>query len=305
MNHDFYMALEDEFRGGREEIKNRLTAYLPFVNGLKDVCASVKAIDIGCGRGEWLELLSEQKVEAIGVDVNDSMIAFCKGLNLNVVHDDVLSYLRRLVDESVGIISGFHIAEHLSFETLRSVISEAKRVLMPGGILILETPNPENITVGTSSFYIDPTHNKPIPPQLISFLTRFEGFERNKILRLQEANGVLDDVSVFTILTGVSPDYAVIAQKKCLENTSKQLDSLFNVEVGVTLIELAEKYEEKNNKALHYVVSKLKEAEGSLNELSGEIIRLNNSITQAKDVCQRLETELHEMASKFEHSEKK
>lgn len=83
-----------------------------------------------------------------------------------------------------------HIVEHIPFEDIQTLVQEAFRVLTPAGLLILETPNPENIQVATSGFYIDPTHTRPIPSQLLSFLPEYYGFKRTKILRLQEENNL-------------------------------------------------------------------------------------------------------------------
>ena len=88
--------------------------------------------------------------------------------------------------DSLTVVSAFHVVEHIPFETLRQLVDEAYRVLKPGGLLILETPNSENLVVGTSSFYLDPTHQRPLPAQLLTFVVEYAGFERVKTLYLQE-----------------------------------------------------------------------------------------------------------------------
>lgn len=169
MNDGFYHAFEERFRGSRDLIKSRLRVYLPFVEPLRGLNKDAKAVDLGCGRGEWLELLQELKFDAQGVDLDDGMLKICREVGLKVQTIDAIAFLKKLPDASHVVISGFHIVEHIQFIDLQVLVQEALRVLMPGGILILETPNPENIIVGTSSFYLDPTHQRPIPPQLLSF----------------------------------------------------------------------------------------------------------------------------------------
>ena len=213
--NDFYIAFENRYRGSRELIKQRQTSYLPYIAPLKTVYPNLKAIDLGCGRGEWLELLKENGVDASGVDLDDAMLSSCIASNLKVKKIDAISALQELPNASLHIISGFHIAEHLPFEQLIELIHQALRVLSPGGLLILETPNSENINVATSSFYLDPTHRNPIPAQLLSFLMTYSGFAFTTELRLNAdispAEGAW--LTLRNVLTGVSRDYALIAQK--------------------------------------------------------------------------------------------
>lgn len=172
MQTDFYRAFEDRHRGSRELITSRLRVYLPFILPFKHNEEKPKALDLGCGRGEWLQLLKESSFDAFGVDLDKGMLKACKTLGRSTKRVDALAYLRDQPDRSINIVSGFHIAEHLPFEVLTSIVMESLRVLTPGGLLILETPNPENIIVGSKSFYMDPTHQKPIPPELLLFLSR-------------------------------------------------------------------------------------------------------------------------------------
>ena len=250
MSEGFYSAFEERYRGPRSLIKARLQVYISFVEPLKKIYQDLKTIDLGCGRGEWLELLTELGFDAHGVDVEDQMLGPCRELHLNVQLKDALEALRSLADESQVVVSGFHIAEHISFSDLQNLVQEALRVLKPAGLLILETPNPENILVGTTNFYLDPTHIRPIPPLLLSFLPEFYGFERVKILRLQEALDIKGTpfTSLIDVLAGVSPDYSVVAQKSNSQELLAIFDQPFGVEYGVTLGELSEKYDQTNRK---------------------------------------------------------
>ncbi len=215
MHDDLYLAFAERYRGSRDLVKSRLGVYLPFVEPLQFIDRDCSAVDLGCGRGEWLELLQGMGIQAFGVDVNEDMIAVCRNLGLAAERADALGYLKRLPDASVAIVSGFHLAEHVHFDDLQAMVREALRALKPAGLLILETPNTENILVGTSHFYLDPTHHKPIPPLLLSFLPEHIGFERTKILRLQEPSGLAksESIRLLDVLSGVSPDVAVVAQK--------------------------------------------------------------------------------------------
>lgn len=247
MSAPFYRAFEDRHRGSRELIKGRLEIYLPFVDNLKQIYSVCHVIDVGCGRGEWLELLIEQGVEATGIDQDAGMLEACQSLGLPAEQADALQYLKEMPDESVVAVTGFHIAEHIPFEQLQTLIHEALRVLKPAGLLILETPNAENLTVGTHNFYLDPTHERPIPQPLLSFLTEHAGFSRSKILRLQEAPHLRDaqDVGLLQVLEGVSPDYAVVAQKSGNEEHLALFDALFDKKYGVSLQSLAKRFDSR------------------------------------------------------------
>jgi O-antigen chain-terminating methyltransferase len=180
----FYLSFEDQFRGTREDIKNRLQIYLPYIKNLKNHHHDVSLLDLGCGRGEWLELLKDNGFNGRGVDTNRMMVKLCQELELDVRESDVVSYLSELKNNSIDVITGFHIIEHLLFKTMIYLIDEIYRILTPGGFVIFETPNPENIIVGSCSFYIDPTHINPIPLESLKHILESRGLDRVEILRL-------------------------------------------------------------------------------------------------------------------------
>ncbi|MCE7527923.1 bifunctional 2-polyprenyl-6-hydroxyphenol methylase/3-demethylubiquinol 3-O-methyltransferase UbiG [Polynucleobacter sp. IMCC 30228] len=251
-----YKAFEDLHRGSHELIKSRLGVYLPFIEVVKSIyppapssstaTEAIEALDLGCGRGEWLELLKENGVSAEGIDLDDDMLSACRARGLKVATGDAVAYLQSRPNNSRSVISGFHIAEHLSLDDLKILVEESLRVLKPAGLLILEAPNTENLVVGTSSFYLDPTHQRPLPSQLLTFLTDYFGFARSKLLRLQEPALLRDEltpVSLFNVLSAVSPDYAVIAQKQAETNILARFDTLFNQDYGLSLAILASRYQ--------------------------------------------------------------
>ena len=141
-------------------------------------------IDLGCGRGEWLNLLREEGLAGKGVDDNYILVEQCGAQGLNVVQGEMLEYLRGLEDGSAGAITGFHIVEHLPLEYLVQTLDETTRVLVPGGVAIFETPNPENILVSSQTFHLDPTHLKPLPCALMQYLVEDRGLSRVEILKL-------------------------------------------------------------------------------------------------------------------------
>ena len=180
----FYVAFEDHFRGSREDILGRLKVYLPLLEEAKVGTLESPILDVGCGRGEWLELLSQSGYTARGIDLNRVMVEQCKARNLDVSESDVIAYLQSLPDTSFGAVTGFHIIEHLPFETLVRLLDETIRVLKPGGLAIFETPNPENVLVGSCNFYFDPTHCNPLPSPMIKFLVEARGLCKAKIINL-------------------------------------------------------------------------------------------------------------------------
>jgi ubiquinone/menaquinone biosynthesis C-methylase UbiE len=213
-----YVAFEDVFRGSRDEIKSRLTPYLEQI-GIAGAGSPGKPIlDIGCGRGEWLELLREHHLEAYGADLNSMMVERCNSAGLKALKADAVGHLRELPDKSLSAITAFHFIEHIPFDIFVNFLDEALRVLVPGGVLILETPNPETIRVGATTFYYDPTHRNPLPPIPTRFIVEHRGFVDVEILRLhpvtEERLQALDENSELLNRVLFGPqDYAIIARR--------------------------------------------------------------------------------------------
>jgi O-antigen chain-terminating methyltransferase len=215
-----YVEFEQAFRGSTQEIKNRQTVYLPILEEHTIGSAEMPVLDLGCGRGEWLELLREHGLHAAGLDSNDSMVQECRSAGLDVTQGDALSYLRSLPDASKGGVTSFHMVEHLPFEVTLTLIDEVLRVLKPGGIIILETPNPSNLFVGAHTFYLDPSHIKPLPSAMLRFFVEARGFIHARVLELNPCPEAMllpdDDNGIGKRLNEYfygPRDYAVVGRK--------------------------------------------------------------------------------------------
>ena len=172
-SQSIYASIENRFRGSEDFLLNQQRSYVELIQALPD---KGTVIDLGCGRGEFLSLLSEAGIKAIGVDQDALSISKCEEEGLDVVNDDLLNFLSSLEDRSVRAIVLFQVLEHLSFNDLTKVLVEAYRVLMPGGMLLGETPNGANLSVGGSTFWLDHTHVRPLHPELLSHLADFYGY---------------------------------------------------------------------------------------------------------------------------------
>jgi len=215
----FYEAFEDRFRGDPAAIKERQAVYLDDLRAAGVGDAERPVLDLGCGRGEFLELLGESGLSARGVDSNTMAVARCRARGLDVREGDLLAALAAETPDSLGAVTAFHVIEHLPLATLIAVLDGARRVLAPGGLLILETPNPENLRVGAHSFYNDPTHRAPIPPEVAAFMVAQRGFSEPAIRRLHPfpaRDRLPEETSearlLNTLLFGPQ-DYAVIARR--------------------------------------------------------------------------------------------
>jgi SAM-dependent methyltransferase len=186
-NHDldaFYLEFENRFRGTEEEIQRKQRPYIDVFKKAK-VDKNLPIADLGCGRGEFLDLLKQNDFNGIGVDLNESMVERAKKQGFKAVNNDAISYLMEQKSNSHAGVTGFHLAEHIPFDQLLLLIAEAYRVLAKGGILLLETPNPESVFVGAFTFHYDPSHLKPLPPDIMRFSALFKGFDRAEIMRMQ------------------------------------------------------------------------------------------------------------------------
>lgn len=213
-----YLSFEDRFRGDREDIKSRLVPYVEHITTAGAGDPGHPIVDLGCGRGEWLELLREKNLSAYGVDGNSMMIERTKGLGLDARCEDLLQHVNGLDDMCRSAVTAFHVVEHLPLNVLIDLLDEALRILIPGGMLILETPNPETMRVGATTFYNDPTHRHPIPPLVLQFMVQHRGFTEVEVIKRHPfTQGLLEaptaDAELLNRVLFGPQDYAVIARR--------------------------------------------------------------------------------------------
>ncbi|MDH4064586.1 MAG: class I SAM-dependent methyltransferase [Acidobacteriota bacterium] len=165
-----YVAFEDLFRGDRSLIRERQDDYVRLFAGRQDV------LDIGCGRGEFLQLLAGRGIRAIGVDLNHEMVALCRDAHLDVHEADALGYLRGRADGSLGGLIAAQVVEHLEPDYLAALLDEAFRVLSSGSPIVLETINVASWSAFFSSYLRDLTHVRPLHPDTLKFIVTASGF---------------------------------------------------------------------------------------------------------------------------------
>jgi len=213
---DCYLDLENAVRGSTEAIQSKVSAYVPRLQA-SVAGAGLPVFDIGCGRGEWLALLREQGFSARGADVNDAMVGACKRAGLNVAQGDGVATLLSVPANTLGAVTCFHVVEHVPAAYVLSLFEAAYRALAPGGLLIVETPNPENLQVASYSFYLDPTHRHPLPPPLLNFMARRAGFSGIEILRLNPYPQFAEEDDAYAPLLRkllfCGQDYGLVARK--------------------------------------------------------------------------------------------
>ena len=171
-----YLRFENRHRGPEEVIRARQRLYLPYFR------QTAKVLDLGCGRGEFLTLLKEEGLAAAGVELNPAMAAQAREKGLEVFEGDGLAYLQNSPDQSWGGIFLSQVIEHLDPETLRDLVRTAFLKLIPGGVLLAETINPQCLTTFSGAFYLDLSHHNPIHPEAARFLWESLGFQPVEIL---------------------------------------------------------------------------------------------------------------------------
>jgi 2-polyprenyl-3-methyl-5-hydroxy-6-metoxy-1,4-benzoquinol methylase len=176
-----WLKFAERFRGSEAAILQRQKIYPGRFRGHASV------LDIGCGRGEMLEVFREAGIHAVGIDLNEDSLAVCRGKGLEVESANLFDYLRELPDSSLGGIVCSQVVEHLPRERLPELVKLAHAKLRTGALLAIETPNPECLAIFATHFYLDPTHRHPIPPALMSFYLEEAGFGRIEVERLSPA----------------------------------------------------------------------------------------------------------------------
>lgn len=179
-----YFGFENRFRGSGEEIRARQERYLRYFEGKKNV------LDFGCGRGEFLALLKEHGVSAIGVDKEEKNIACCEKLGAEAFSADGFEYLEKLPDGSLDGFFSAQVIEHLTEQQLIRLVRLAFRKLKKGSAMVLETLNPECLKIFAESLYLDMSHMKPVHPLTLEFIAESEGFSKTEILYMTPTEGM-------------------------------------------------------------------------------------------------------------------
>lgn len=180
----WYQDLQDLHRGSQESLAEGQRAYIHHFNDrAADLQLAGPIFDLGCGRGEWLALMTAEGWAVRGVDSSEVAVAEARAQGLDVELGDLVEALEACPENALAGVTGFQVVEHLPFSRITALMHAAFRALVPGGILLLETPNPENLQVATYGFWMDPTHRHPIPPPLIMDLSFHVGFRDGSILR--------------------------------------------------------------------------------------------------------------------------
>ena len=243
MDSDFYIDFENNFRGSREQIIDVLSNYDGLIDYILTIDNDPSLLDIGSGRGEWIQKCNAKGFNSIGLELDAKMVNDCRKLNLNIQEGDALSLLDEFGEDTFSIVSAFHVIEHISHENLKKLIIHAKRILKPEGLLILETPSIDNLMVSSKSFHIDPTHINPIHPDLLSFMIKRIGFTELKYYFINSGplrNSQAD--SLTRVFNGVAQDLVLIASKSnILDNSIFDHVNLIerDMSLGITSLEAA------------------------------------------------------------------
>ncbi len=214
--HFDYVRFEERFRGSEEYVAENQQRYLKICGGHAPV------VDLGCGRGELLGLFQAGGVECAGVDADPDAVAACLEKGLEVEVGDLFGYLSRRENGSLGAILSAHVVEHLPPFRLPELIELAARKLKPGGILALETPNPGCLAIFAGDFYLDPTHQRPVPSKQLSFYMEESGFGGIEIQELNPAYELIPELATLRESASSGPfvekffgglDYVIVGKK--------------------------------------------------------------------------------------------
>ena len=176
-----YTRFADRFRGSEEYVRHNQRFYLPYFEGRRNV------LDIGCGRGELLSLFKDAGISARGIDLDEESVALCRARGLEAEVEDLFTYLPSQPDNNFEGIIASQVIEHLPPVSVPEMVRLAAAKLKPGGLLALETPNPECLAIFATHFYLDPTHTRPLPAPLMVFYLEEAGFGRIEVHRLSPA----------------------------------------------------------------------------------------------------------------------
>jgi O-antigen chain-terminating methyltransferase len=176
-----WLRFAERFRGSEDRIRAMQSIYVERFAGARNV------LDIGCGRGEFLESARDAGIGVRGIDLNEESVALCRSKGLDAEVADLFAYVPALADASLGGVYCAQVIEHLAPERLPEMIRVLSSKLAPDSVVAFETPNPECLAIFASHFYIDPTHTRPVPSSLLAFYLEEAGFGHIEVRQLEPA----------------------------------------------------------------------------------------------------------------------
>jgi 2-polyprenyl-3-methyl-5-hydroxy-6-metoxy-1,4-benzoquinol methylase len=286
-----YIKFENQFRGSRESILERLDQYKEVLTYVKEEYPNSKTLDLGCGRGEWLEKCKQYELSAQGIDASISMIKYCKNEGLNACKGNIFKIMPHLKSDSYSLITAFHIIEHLENAKIAKLLIEAKRLLKENGILIIEMPSIDNIYVSTESFYLDETHINKIHPQLLIYKLGLHGF-RSSELNYINGEAVEEQTHLMKqLFYKVGQDVTIVASKQTnlpkIKSGKPITYSIIKYPEKRAIITEIDINFEKNIRLLHQVSQQIKEeSERREAQLKLQADHLQNRINEQADHLQ-------------------
>ena len=286
MDENFYLRFENLHRGDSETLLAKFRVYEPIISLICNETNNPKFLDIGCGNGEFSTFISSFGGDVIGIEKNS---AYLKGENNKVllVHSDALTWLKRQDDSSFDFVSAIHVIEHLEFSYLYEMVGEIKRVLKENGIILFETPNPDNVTVATKNFYTDPTHLRLIPSSLLSFVIKDHGFSVTHKWGVNESPHVEKSTCIYDVIVGASPDYTIFGLVK-EKAFGGRLENVLRSAKGRSTKEMSDLFEARYQHDYSIISKELKKIDNKIfeqncyyrdqmHEVSKEIVRLRHA----------------------------
>ena len=278
---DFYLAFEENFRGSSQDLNEKLVFYDGLLQEIILRFSNCNLLDIGCGRGEWLMKCTELGINSIGIDKNQSMFNFCLEKGLNIKYGDALEILKTFENNSFHIISSFHFIEHIPFDTFLEILEQCKRILVPGGALIFETPSIDNILVSLKDFYLDPTHLTHVHPETVIFALNYFKFTEAKYFLINPPSNQMYGIdSINNVLNGSGLDVSIIATYKANIDDISLIDNRLNwindLHTAKNTFEISNQYDDLVNQKLLKLSSKILKLSSKIELLEKQIEPLLN-----------------------------